>query len=48
MHERVWDLTQVREKADIIREAKKEGKAVQFDRVHGICVEKNPELPMAP
>ena len=46
MHERVWDLTNVREKSEIIREAKKEGKAVQVGRVHGICVEKNAELPV--
>ena len=45
MHERVWDLNKVREKSEIIREAKKEGKTVQFGRVHGICVEKNAGLP---
>ena len=35
----------VREKADVMREAKRSGTTVQFGRVHGICVEKNAELP---
>ena len=45
MHARVWDVAVVREKSDIIREAKAAGKTVQFGRVHGLCVEKNAELP---
>ena len=45
MHERVWELNKVRKKSDFIREAKKEGKTVQFGRVHGICVEESAELP---
>ena len=40
MHARVWDVAIVREKGDIIREAKAAGKTVQFGRVHGLCVEK--------
>ena len=45
MHARVWDVAIVREKGDIIREAKAAGKTVQFGRVHGLGVEKNAELP---
>ena len=45
MHQRVWDVSKVREKADVIREAKERGATVQFGRVHGICVKKNAELP---
>ena len=40
MHARVWDVAVVREKSDIIREAKAAGKTIQFGRVHGLCVEK--------
>ena len=45
IHEKVWDVWKVREKADVMREAKRSGTTVQFGRVHGICVEKNAELP---
>ena len=45
IHEKVWDVWKVREKADVKREAKRSGETVQFGRVHGICVEKNAELP---
>ena len=45
MHEKVWNCWEVREKKDIMREARRAGKVVQFGRVHGICVEKNSELP---
>ncbi len=43
--QKVWDLMIVREKSDWIAEARREGKEVQFGRVHGICVEKNFSLP---
>jgi hypothetical protein len=46
MHAKVWNCWEVREKKDVIREARRAGKVVQFGRVHGICVEKNSELPM--
>ncbi len=43
--QKVWDLLIVREKSDVVTEARKASKTVQFGRVHGICVEKNFELP---
>ena len=43
--QKVWNLMMVREKSDIIAEARSLAKEVQFGRVHGICVEKNFELP---
>ena len=43
--QKVWNLLIVREKSDVINEARRLGKEVQFGRVHGICVEKNRELP---
>ncbi len=42
---KVWNLMVVREKSDVVSEARTQGKTVQFGRVHGICVEKNYELP---
>ena len=45
MHARVWDVAVVRDKCDVIREAKAAGRTVQFGRAHGLCVEKNAELP---
>ncbi len=43
--QKVWNLLIVREKSEVIAEARKQEKEVQFGRVHGICVEKNFELP---
>ena len=45
MHKKVWNCWEVREKSDVMREARRRGVVVQFGRVHGICVEKNSELP---
>ncbi len=39
--QKVWNLMMVREKSDIIAEAKSLAQEVQFGRVHGICIEKN-------
>ena len=39
--QKVWNLMMVREKSDVIAEARNLAKEVQFGRVHGICVEKN-------
>ena len=41
----VWDESQVREWADVAREAQKAGKEVNFGYLFGICVEKNSEPP---
>mgnify|MGYP002807094053 CR=1 FL=1 len=43
--QKVWNLLIVREKSDVVSEARNNQKEVQFGRVHGICVEKNFELP---
>ena len=37
--QKVWDLLIVREKSDVVAEARRLKKEVQFGRVHGICVE---------
>ncbi|MBZ4217805.1 hypothetical protein, partial [Klebsiella aerogenes] len=39
----VWDLSSVRERADVAAEARAAKTNVQFGRLHGICVEKNSE-----
>ena len=41
----VYDFSVVREYDDVVREAKKDGKEVHMARIHGICVEKNYQLP---
>jgi hypothetical protein len=41
----VWDLTSVREKRDVIRDATKNNKKVHFARIFPICSEKGSELP---
>ena len=41
----VYDFSIVREYDDVVAEAKREGKEVHMARVHGICVEKNYQLP---
>ena len=41
----VYDFSIVREYDDVVREAKKSGKEVHIARIHGICVEKNYQLP---
>ena len=41
----VYDFSVVREYDDVVNEAKREGKEVHMARVHGICVEKNHQLP---
>ena len=43
--QKVWNLMVVREKRDVMEEARDTETEVQFGRVHGICVEKNFELP---
>ncbi len=43
--QKVWNLMVVREKSDVVHEARVQQKTVQFGRVHGICVEQNFELP---
>jgi hypothetical protein len=45
MHAKVWNCWKVREKNDVLREARRRNVVVQFGRVHGIWVEKNSELP---
>ena len=40
LEQKVWDLMIVREKSDVVNEARRLKKEVQFGRVHGICVEK--------
>jgi hypothetical protein len=45
MHKIVWDCHNVREKSQVIAEAKRKNETIQLGRVHGICVEKNAELP---
>ena len=41
----VYDFSIVREYDDVVSEAKKSGKEVHMARIHGICVEKNYQLP---
>ena len=41
----VYDFSIVREYDDVVREAKKSGKEVHVARIHGICEEKNYQLP---
>lgn len=41
----VYDFTKVREYDDVVREAKRNGAEIHMARVHGICVEKNHQLP---
>ena len=41
----VYDFSIVREYDDVVAEAKKSGKEVHMARIHGICVEKNYQLP---
>ena len=41
----VYDFNVVREYDDVVREAKKNGTEVHMARIHGICVEKNYQLP---
>ena len=41
----VYDFSIVRDYDDVVAEAKREGKEVHMARVHGICVEKNYQLP---
>ena len=41
----VYDFSVVREYDDVVREAKQSGKEVHMARIHGICVEKNFQLP---
>ena len=41
----VFDFTMVREYDEVVAEAKKDKKEVHMARVHGICVEKNYQLP---
>ena len=41
----VFDFSMVREYDDVVAEAKKDKKEVHMARVHGICVEKNYQLP---
>ena len=41
----VYDFSVVREYDDVVREAKKNGTEVHMARIHGICVEKNYQLP---
>ena len=41
----VYDFSVVREYDDVVREAKSKGTEVHMARVHGICVEKNYQLP---
>ena len=43
----VYDFSVVREYDDVVAEAKKAGKEVHMARIHGICVEKNFQLPKA-
>ena len=41
----VYDFSVIREYDDVVAEAKRERKEVHMARVHGICVEKNYQLP---
>ena len=41
----VWDVTSVREKRDVIRDAMRLNKKVHFARIFPICSEKGSELP---
>ena len=41
----VYDFSVVREYDDVVREAKQNGTEVHMARIHGICVEKNYQLP---
>ena len=41
----VYDFSVVREYDDVVREAKKNGTEVHMARIHGICFEKNYQLP---
>ena len=41
----VYDFSVVREYDDVVREAKRNGTEVNMARIHGICVEKNYQLP---
>ena len=41
----VFDFSMVREYDDVVAEAKKDKKEIHMARVHGICVEKNYQLP---
>ena len=41
----VWDLSSVRERRDVIKEAKLKGNKVHFARICPICSEKGSELP---
>ena len=41
----VYDFSVVREYDDVVREAKQTGNEVHMARIHGICVEKNFQLP---
>ena len=41
----VYNFSVVREYDDVVREAKKDGREVHMARIHGICVEKNYQLP---
>ena len=41
----VYDFSIVREYDEVVADAKREGKEVHMARVHGICVEKNYQLP---
>jgi hypothetical protein len=41
----VWRECDVLERSGVIQEARRAGKHMQFGRVHGICSEKNCELP---
>ena len=43
--QQVFDFSMVREYDDVVAEAKKDKKEVHMARVHGICVEKNYQLP---
>ena len=45
IHQKVWDMWEVREKSDVLQEARRENRTIQFGRVYGLCVEKNAELP---
>ncbi len=43
--QKVWKLMIVREKSDVVSEARIHNMTVHFGRVRGICVEKKYELP---
>ena len=44
MHEKVWNCWEVREKSEVMSDARRREAVVQFGRVHGVCVEQNSEL----